>query len=583
MEALGPQDPRQVGEYRLLRRLGAGGMGTVYLGRNTGGRTVAVKVVHGEFAQDEEFRRRFRQEVRAARTVGGRWTAPVLDADTEGPLPWVATGYVAGPALGQAVREFGPLNGAAVRTLGAGLADALGAVHGLGLVHRDVKPSNVMLALDGPRLIDFGIARAMDAAGALTQSGYVVGSPGFMSPEQARGDQAGPPSDVFSLGAVLAFAATGTAPFGEGVSAAVLLYRVLNETPELGPLEGDLRRLVLDCLAKEPADRPTPAELRERLNGGPPGTMMLGQVGWLPPMLAESMGRLAAQLLELDTDPRPAAPPVHDAVPPGAFGPPTPPTPVPAPPATPPLAPRPSPYSELPAAPTTPAGYNPGPYQPPNPYQQNPYQQQPYQQQPYQQPFPSPAPTPYPPTAAPAPGGNRTRTVLIAAGAAVVVAGAAVLAYYLTGHHAAPQPAPLPTPTPSPVVTSDSPTPPPSPSPDGALAAGFPGNWTGSMTITLNGRSDPVTYQISLVQGAVGQVVGQSSTTYPTENTICNGADTLVSADDTTMVLSEAGTTGTSGCGSNTAPDTVTLRLNSDGTLEISQDGFTPAALTRQQ
>ncbi|MFE2723229.1 serine/threonine-protein kinase [Kitasatospora sp. NPDC059327] len=300
MRALGADDPRQVGGYRLLRRLGAGGMGRVYLGRTAGGRAVAVKLVRGELAEDAEFRARFRQEVAAARRVGGAWTAPVLDADTEGEHPWVATGYVAGPALGTAVGDFGPLPEHAVRALGVGLAEALAQVHGLGLVHRDVKPSNVLLTLDGPRLIDFGIARALDATSGFTQSGYVVGSPGFMSPEQANGQPAGPPSDVFSLGAVLAFAATGVQPFGEGVSVAVLLYRVLHEEPDLTGLTGSLRPVVRDCLAKDPAARPTPRQLRDRLDADGAATVRLGRGGWLPPALAAGVGRSAVELLDLE-------------------------------------------------------------------------------------------------------------------------------------------------------------------------------------------------------------------------------------------------------------------------------------------
>ncbi|MEU6233249.1 serine/threonine-protein kinase [Kitasatospora sp. NPDC047058] len=300
MQALGSDDPRQVGQYRLLRRLGAGGMGRVYLGRTAGGRTVAVKLVRGELAEDAEFRARFRQEVAAARRVGGTWTAPVLDADTDGGHPWVATGYVAGPALGAAVKEFGPLPEQAVCSLGIGLAEALTHVHGLGLVHRDVKPSNVLLTLDGPRLIDFGIARALDSTSGFTQSGYVVGSPGFMSPEQANGLPAGPPSDVFSLGAVLAYAATGIQPFGEGVSVAVLLYRVLHEEPDLSGLTGPLRAIVRDCLAKDPAARPTPGQLRERLDGDGAAAVRLGRGGWLPSALAAEVGRSAVRLLDLE-------------------------------------------------------------------------------------------------------------------------------------------------------------------------------------------------------------------------------------------------------------------------------------------
>ncbi|MER7706388.1 serine/threonine-protein kinase [Kitasatospora sp. NPDC097605] len=353
MQPLAADDPRQVGEYRLLRQLGAGGMGRVYLGRTTGGRTVAVKVVRTDLAGDPEFRARFRQEVAAARRVGGTWTPPVLDADTEGGHPWVATGYVAGPALTAAVREFGPMPEPVVRTLGVGLAEALRHVHGLGLVHRDVKPSNVLLTLDGPRLIDFGIARALDTGTALTRSGQVFGSPGFMSPEQAHGLPAGPAGDVFSLGAVLAYAATGTMPFGSGVSAPVLLYRVLHEEPDLSGLTGPLHSLVRACLAKDPAARPTPAQLRALLDPDGAAAARLGQGAWLPPALAAAVGRSAVQLLDLEGERGTGA-----TAPPG-FGPPLP-TPVPTTLPTPLPIPLPTPVP----------GY--GPYPPPQPHPQPP-------------------------------------------------------------------------------------------------------------------------------------------------------------------------------------------------------------------
>ncbi|MFB7860975.1 protein kinase [Streptomyces sp. NPDC056069] len=308
MQPLAADDPRQVGEYRLLRRLGAGGMGRVYLGRTPGGRTVAVKVVRRELTEDPEFRARFRQEVSAARRVGGAWTAPVLDADTEGEHLWVATGYIAGPSLTAAVQEFGPLPEPAVRTLGVSLAEALSHVHGLGLVHRDVKPSNVLLTLDGPRLIDFGITRALDATTGLTRSGQIFGSPGFMSPEQANGLPAGPASDVFSLGAVLAYAATGTMPFGSGVSAPVLLYRVLHEEPDLSGLTGPLHSLVRDCLAKDPSARPAPGRLREQLDGDEAATARPGHGDWLPGPLAAAVGRSAVQLLDLEGEPKAGTP-----------------------------------------------------------------------------------------------------------------------------------------------------------------------------------------------------------------------------------------------------------------------------------
>lgn len=297
MQPLEAGEPLSIGAYRLLGRLGAGGMGRVYLGRSAGGRTVAVKVVHPHFALDEQFRARFRREVEAARRIGAQWTAPVLDADPDAPVPWVATGYVAGPPLSAAVTDHGPLPEHAVRVLGAGLAEALAAVHERGLIHRDVKPSNVLLALDGPRLIDFGIARAIDATASLTSTGVSVGSPGYMAPEQIRGADISGAADVFSLGAVLAYAATGSAPF-LGDSSAVLLYKVVHEEPELGDLEGGLREIVAACLEKDPDRRPTPAELARELTPG--GAAAAVAAGWLPGPLVREVSRSAVALLDLE-------------------------------------------------------------------------------------------------------------------------------------------------------------------------------------------------------------------------------------------------------------------------------------------
>jgi hypothetical protein len=297
MQPLGVDEPTVVGPYRLLGRLGSGGMGRVYLGRSTGGRTVAVKIVHPHFALDEEFRARFRREVDAARRVGGAWTAQVLDADPEAPVPWVATGYAAGPSLTAAVADGGALPLHSARVLGAGLAEALVAVHALGLVHRDVKPSNVLLTLDGPLLIDFGIARATDGTASLTSTGVSVGSPGYMSPEQILGKGVTGAADVFSLGAVLAYAAMGEPPF-PGDSSASLLYKVVHEEPRLDSLEGELRELVAACLAKEPAARPTPGEVADRL--APQGAARLVSAGWLPGPLVEQVSRSAVQLLNLE-------------------------------------------------------------------------------------------------------------------------------------------------------------------------------------------------------------------------------------------------------------------------------------------
>ncbi|MEG3628932.1 serine/threonine-protein kinase [Streptomyces poriticola] len=298
MQPLDSDEPTVLGPYRLLGRLGSGGMGRVYLGRSAGGRTVAVKIVHPHFALDEEFRARFRREVEAARRVGGAWTAPVLDADPEARVPWVATAYAAGPSLTSAVADTGALPEHTVRALGAGLGEALAAVHELGLVHRDVKPSNVLLTLDGPLLIDFGIARATDGTASLTSTGVSIGSPGYMAPEQILGKGVTGAADVFSLGAVLAFAATGEPPF-PGDSSAALLYKVVHEQPELGALTGEVRDLVAECLAKDPAARPAPAELARRL--APAGAARLVTGGWLPGPLVEQVSRSAVQLLNLET------------------------------------------------------------------------------------------------------------------------------------------------------------------------------------------------------------------------------------------------------------------------------------------
>ncbi len=274
MEAVQAGDPVRLGRYRLVARLGSGGMGRVYLGRSPGGRLVAVKVIRAELAGDPEFRGRFAREIAAARQVSGIFTSPVVDADPDGPLPWLVTGYVEGPSLADAVAEHGPLPAASALVLAAGLAEGLGAIHAAGLVHRDLKPSNVLLARDGPRIIDFGIARAADMT-AMTRAGLLVGSPGYMSPEQAVGQAAGPASDVFSLGALLAFASTGTDAFGTGTASA-LLYRVVHDGPDLDGVPGELRPLIERCLAKDPLQRPGTDQLLAELAGRQPAT------GWMP-------------------------------------------------------------------------------------------------------------------------------------------------------------------------------------------------------------------------------------------------------------------------------------------------------------
>ncbi|MFF8503198.1 Hsp70 family protein [Streptomyces anulatus] len=263
MEPLRAGDPETVGGFGLRGRLGAGGMGEVFLGRSPGGRAVAVKVVHPHLARQGEFRRRFAREVAAARAVGGAFTAPVMAAGPEDDRPWIATVYIPGPDLAEAVGVAGPLAEGAVWRLAAGLVEALQAIHAVGVLHRDLKPSNVLVAADGPRVIDFGIARTLEDT-ALTATGLVVGTAGYMAPEQAEGGEVGPPGDVFALGAVIAFAATGAGPFGEGPPLAVL-HRVVNGRPRLDGLTGPLRELVDVCLAKDPRERPTLTALLERI------------------------------------------------------------------------------------------------------------------------------------------------------------------------------------------------------------------------------------------------------------------------------------------------------------------------------
>ncbi|WP_329209619.1 ABC transporter substrate-binding protein [Streptomyces sp. NBC_01693] len=308
MRPLTSEDPRTVGEYRTLVRLGAGGMGVVYLARSPGGGLAAVKVIRAEHAADPAFRARFRREAEAARRVTGPWVVPVTGADTEAREPWLATAFVPGPSLAEAVDAQGPLPVGTVRALGVRLAGALAAVHGAGLVHRDVKPGNVLLALDGPRLIDFGIARH-DGATALTATGAVIGTPGYLAPEQASAGESGPAGDVFSLGCVLAYAATGRRPFGSGPAAGVL-FRTVHEDPDLQDLPGELLGTVTACLAKDPADRPTAVQAAAHLAGS-------GEADrWAVPGLAALVAARSSAALTLpDPEPLPAVPDPPSTVP----------------------------------------------------------------------------------------------------------------------------------------------------------------------------------------------------------------------------------------------------------------------------
>ncbi|MFE1349636.1 serine/threonine-protein kinase [Streptomyces sp. NPDC058757] len=305
MDQLLPDDPAFIGPYRLVGRLGAGGMGVVYRAEAAGGRPLAVKLVRADAARDAEFRRRFAREVRAARLVGGEWTARVLDSDTEGEVPWVATEYVPGPSLRAAVEgRLGPLPAASVLVLAHRLALALRAIHGAGLIHRDLKPSNILLTEGGPRVIDFGIARlaALSSESDLTRTGVLLGSPEFMSPEQVRGQEAAAASDVFSLGGVLAYAATGRAPFSGGEPGVHgLLFRVAYEEPDVAGVPEAVAELVQECLAKEPETRPTVEAVLSRTGKALGGS-------WLPPELLARLDADAADFLRTrprgEPDPR---------------------------------------------------------------------------------------------------------------------------------------------------------------------------------------------------------------------------------------------------------------------------------------
>ncbi|MFJ2371741.1 serine/threonine-protein kinase [Streptomyces sp. NPDC087769] len=536
MQSLTPQDPRAIGAYRLLGRVGAGGMGQVYLARSDRGRTVAIKLVRGELAEQQEFRDRFRHEVRAARQVGSAWTAPVLDADTEAAVPWVATGYVAGPSLqatvtgprtpvGVASGAYGPLPERSVHILGSGLTHALQAIHSAGLVHRDLKPSNILLTIDGPRVIDFGIARALHTVsdGGVTRTGALVGSPGFMSPEQVRGERVTPACDVFCLGSVLAYASTGRLPFGTSDSGAhAQMFRIAQEDPDLTGVPVGLVELISDCLRKDPAARPTTDELLERLADSDTAEP------WLPGALIAQLGRHAVELLDSedpeDPEDYPIAPaqtaqtaPVPDPTPPA----PTTAATTAAPPtAAPTHVPAPAPGYGYPPHPDQ--GF--GAQQPPAPaaygYPQQPYQPQQHQHQ-HQQPGFGPTPPygPAYPTAPQQPGAEPARrrrgsTIALVVVAVLVAIGAGGSVYALMNGKT---PGSTPGPTGSPSTkdnSTDSPTTddPSSPDPsstedkqngDGPVPSGYLGTWSGSIE-NASGRS---TRKLVIQQGTVGQSV----------------------------------------------------------------------------
>uniref|UniRef100_A0AAU2K3Q2 Serine/threonine protein kinase n=1 Tax=Streptomyces sp. NBC_00049 TaxID=2903617 RepID=A0AAU2K3Q2_9ACTN len=389
-QPLDADDPALVAGYRIAARLGSGGMGKVYLSHTPGGRPVAIKVIRPEFAEDPEFRRRFRQEVQAAQRVQGLYTAPVIDSDADGPSPWLATAYVPGPTLTAAVAEHGPLPARTVLMLVAGIAEALQVIHGAGIVHRDLKPSNVLLASDGPRVIDFGIARAADAT-SLTASGVAVGTPAFMAPEQAAGSAISGATDVFALGQVAAYAALGAPAYGEGPSHGVL-YRIVHEEPDLSGLPAELRPLVTRCLVKDPAGRASLTEILALCSAAADQTQLRRPEDWLPGGIADGISNRQAA-------PAPA-PPTAPA--PESAAVPAPRQPAAAPPPAPVSAPA-AHHVTAPAQPVTPArpqGYGPpGTFGPP---------QATYAPRPMHVPIPVPMPMPQPPRR-----GNRTAVILV--------------------------------------------------------------------------------------------------------------------------------------------------------------------------
>ncbi|MGW1837044.1 protein kinase domain-containing protein [Streptomyces sp. NPDC002067] len=312
MRPLGKGDPRQIGTFRIVGLLGGGGMGRVYLGRGADGRTAAVKTARAELADDLGFRKRFAREVAAARRVGGPFVAPVVDAAPHDEIPWMATEYVPGISLSDAVHDAGPLPVPTVRALTAGLLQALAAVHAHGLVHRDLKPSNILLTAEGPRVIDFGIAHSATDT-ALTVTGAALGTPGFMAPEQLTltGGEITGAADVFALGGVIVYAATGSGPYGNA-EPQILMYRTVHERPRLDELPVDMRELAGPCLAREPERRPALADLMARV--GTPASY----TDWLPAPLTAQLHNLSARL----RDPRQpgAAPWPPDGPPDGMRG-----------------------------------------------------------------------------------------------------------------------------------------------------------------------------------------------------------------------------------------------------------------------
>ncbi|MDT0449386.1 WD40 repeat domain-containing serine/threonine protein kinase [Streptomyces hesseae] len=575
MDVLLPDDPRWVGPYRLDGRLGAGGMGQVYAGTSPGGRKVAVKLIRPELADTPQFRARFKREVDAARQVGGFHTAQVVDADPDAASPWLVTAFIPGPTLHQVVRERGPLTPDAVLRLGAGLAEGLAAIHGCGLVHRDLKPGNVILADDGPRIIDFGIARAVDAS-SLTATGAVIGTYAYMSPEQIRADRAGPASDVFALGSVLGFAATGHSPFDAPTLLSVV-QRILDDPPALDGIDGELRRLLTACLAKEPTERPPVTGLPERFAiaadgeaamppataARPERTMTLtpGERG-VPPTRAEGATPVAPAGQAIAVNP-----PGHSApLRPGEHT--TPLTPgAQARPAAPAGQPRPAtvadPGATPSAGPGAPQGAGATPAAPAHPYaatRTSPAQ--PAHASPGSAAPTAPASAPAPAVPAPADGRRVSRRSLLIGGLSVVAAAAAIAV---------------------PVVLLDDSGTPSDPGPDGATLDGA------SSVYGLAYGPDGKTLLVSAGDGTVWRwdLAAESHTTaqigvpkYEQANVFTRDRKTLFRADENRILawdVTSGRTTGTF-----TGPTDYRLQDGFINSMDVSPDGRTLVASTGQ-
>ncbi|WP_406484547.1 serine/threonine-protein kinase [Streptomyces sp. NBC_01563] len=434
-QPLGGDDPTTIAGYRLAAKLGAGGMGKVYLSYTPGGRPVAIKVIRPEFGEDAEFRRRFAQEVKSAQRVQGLFTAPVIDAATDAAHPWLATAYVPGPSLADAVVAHGALPVETVVLLIAGMAEALHVIHGAGIVHRDLKPSNVLLAADGPRVIDFGIAHAADAT-SLTGSGVTIGTPSFMAPEQAAGRRVTPATDVFALGQVAAYAATGSPAFGEGTSHGVL-YRIVHEEPDLSGVPERLMELVSRCLAKDPAARPSIAEVIALCQSANAETVLRRPEDWLPaPVSADITVRTAAPA-PVQTPPPPAAAPPAAYAPtaPAGYSPTAPVAPATPPPGFgPPVAQQPTQTAQpSPIPPQPQPSYQvPHPSQGHGPAQANPHAYAPTQMPAQSQTYPG-SPVPQAPQRPEGSGKRRAVTAIAAALVLGVVAGGTL--YFLLKHN----------------------------------------------------------------------------------------------------------------------------------------------------